>query len=216
MPSIAQAQAKLLGGDFLDTLGDEQTATPKLNTVEAMLALYAEEFVNKAKDNLNADNSVNSAFLRDSIRFETTTFGRLFKVTLYVADYFDYINQGVKGVKGSQNTPYKFKGLWVSKSHRDAIEKWIVRNRLTANSKDVKKYGATKRESKAIPYGDKGRRQLAYLIARSIKRKGITGTGFWTKAFDSTFADFGQQMSKALGEDIKIDLRNMVKRIKKK
>jgi len=184
MPSIAQALAKLLGGDFLDTLGDEQTAAPKLNTVEAMIALYAEEFINKAKDNLNASNTTQTGKLESSIRFETKTLGRSYKLTLFVADYYDYINQGVKGVKGSQNTPYKFKFINPSKTHVEAIRKWMREGRKKIQVSDIK-YGKTKQESKAIDPVKK-ERQLAYLIARSIKRKGITGTGFWTKAFDST------------------------------
>ena len=209
MPSIQQAQAKALKTGFFDSIGSEKFINAPLNTLEAMLAEYAEEFITKASDNLNSDNSISSGNLEKSIRFQTKVMGRSTTLYLYVNDYYKFINEGVKGVKGNQNTPYKFKYINPSRSHVEAIRKWIRENGIKARVTDVKRYGATQQESKATD-------GLAYIIARSIKKKGITGTGFWSKAFDTTFQDFGVQMSKALGADIRIDLQKIVREIKKK
>lgn len=214
MPSIQEAQAKALREGFFDTLGETQISSPTLSIFEAMLALYAEEFTNRAIDNLNASNSVASGKLSDSIRFETKRMGRGYNLSIYVLDYYKFVDQGVQGVKNkSVKSPYKFNYINPSKTHVAAISKWISENRGKIRVSDMK-YGKTRQEKKAI---DPVRKQntLAYLIARSSKIKGIKGTGFWTKAFDETFKDFAVQMSKALGEDIKIDLRNAVKELKK-
>ena len=220
MPTIAQAQAKALQGGFFDGLGASRSdfTAPNLRTAEALMALYAEEFQNRFIDNLNRENKVTTGGLADSFTFEAKFLGRGFKVQFFVADYYDYVDKGVQGV-GSNNqnstSPYKFKGAWVSKKHRIAIEKWIIKNRLTATRKDVIKYGKTKRESKAIP-AERGRQSLAYAIAAATKKKGLKQTGVWSDAFNDTFKDFAVQMSQALGVDIVVDLKQMEKNVKLK
>lgn len=215
MPSIAKAQQKALQSGFLNNLGSGRTGAPRLSTVEAMLALYAEEFIKAANDNLNKDNSVSTGKLGDSIEFEIESFGTAYKMQILVLDYYDYVNKGVKGVKGSGiSSPYSFKYINPSKSHIEAIRKWIKENRDKVKVTDIK-YGKTRQESKAIPY-DKKVSQLAYIIARSNKKKGIKGTGFWDKAFTETFNDFAVQMSKALGVDVQVDLNQLVQGMKKK
>jgi hypothetical protein len=92
-----------------------------------------------------------------------------------------------------------------------AIRKWISRNGIKARATDVKKYGAVGRENRQPQ--DKS---LAYIIARSIKSKGLPYTGFWEKSIDAVFKDFDVKMSQALGIDIRVNLENMVKEIKNK
>lgn len=211
MPTIQQAQAKVKINDLGASRSD--FTAPNLNTVEAMITLYAEEFIKSSQDNLNKTNSVTTGNLSDSIQFETTFLGRGFNVQFLVADYYDYVNKGVQGAGSSRKnntSPYKFKFITPSKSHVAAIEKWIIRNRLTYTVRDKVQ---TKREKKAIS-AQVGRKTLAYLIARSIKRDGLYATNFWDDAFDDTFRDFGQQMSKALGVDIVVDLNKMRQNIK--
>jgi hypothetical protein len=218
MPTIQQAQAKALDKGFLDNLGSNQFTAPNLNTVEAMISLYAEEFLKAAQDNLNKDNKNQTGKLADSIRFETKFMKRGFKIDFFAADYYDFVNEGVKGV-GSKNknmtSPYKFKFISPSRSHVEAIMKWMTEGRKKIVAKDVKKYGKSKQESKAVDPAKK-QRSLAYIIARSTKIKGIKRTGFWSNAFDDTFKDFGLQMSKALGKDIRVDLQSMRKQVNKK
>lgn len=220
MPTIAQAQAKALQGGFFEGLGASRSdfTAPNLRTVEALMALYAEEFQNRFVDNLNRENKVTTGGLADSFTFEAKFLGRGFKVQFIVADYYDYVDKGVQGVgPGNQNStsPYKFKGAWVSRSHQEAIRKWIKSNRGLVVARDVNKYGRTKQESKAIDPVKK-EKSLAYVIARSTKKKGLKQTGVWSDAFNDTFKDFAVQMSQALGVDIVVDLKQMEKNVKLK
>jgi hypothetical protein len=73
--------------------------------------------------------------LRQSIRFESKIFGESFVTELYLADYYDYINKGVKGAESSEkapNSPYSYKDKqppvsalkeW---SHRKGLNEWAV------------------------------------------------------------------------------------------
>jgi len=45
-----------------------------------------------------------SAYLRQTVSMPVELFGQTFTATLYMADYYDFINQGVRGVGGERQT----------------------------------------------------------------------------------------------------------------
>jgi hypothetical protein len=222
--SIAEAQAKFLseGGPMGGSL---RPVPNELSEMEKLLAGYIERFLNKAADNLNKTQSVTTGNLLDSLDFniESTRSGYIINFT--ALDYYKFVDKGVRGAGSSlknSTSPYKFKYLMGggkgTKKKSDlvtAIEKWIIRNRLTATAKDVRKYGRTGRERKAID-PTKGRKTLAFIIAKSIKRDGLYETGFWSDAFTDTFKDFGAQMSAALGKTITVNLQQMAAEVQSK
>jgi len=215
--SIAQAQAKFLreGGPMGGVL---RPAPNELSEMEKLLSGYIERFLNKAADNLNKTGSVTTGKLLDSLDFEIISDRNGYTINFTALDYYKFVDKGVRGAGRSaknSTSPYKFKYITPSKSHVTAIEKWIIRNRLTARASDVNKYGRTGRERKAID-PTKGRQTLAYIIARSIKRDGLYETGFWSDAFEDTFKDFGVKMSAALGKTITVNLKQMAEDIKGK
>jgi hypothetical protein len=215
--SIAQAQAKFLreGGPMGGVL---RPAPNELSEMEKLLSGYIERFLNKAADNLNKTGSVTTGKLLNSLDFEIISDRNGYTINFTALDYYKFVDKGVRGAGRSaknSTSPYKFKYITPSKSHVTAIEKWIIRNRLTARASDVNKYGRTGRERKAID-PTKGRQTLAYIIARSIKRDGLYETGFWSDAFEDTFKDFGVKMSAALGKTITVNLKQMAEDIKGK
>jgi hypothetical protein len=216
MPTIAQAQAKL-GGRATAGLGmSKGVFVPKEDMPLAlqMVAEYVEAFERQVADELNRLDKVDTGDLASSIKFETTETKNGIIIEVFVNDYYKFIDKGVKGIgRNNKNTtsPYKFRTLNPSQSHVNAIRKWIARNGIRARATDVKKYGAVGRENRQPQ--DKS---LAYIIARSIKSKGLERTGFWTDSIEQTFKDFDVKMSQALGIDIRVNLENMVKEIKKK
>ena len=223
--SIAQAQAAFLkeGGPMGGVL---RPAPNELSEMEKILAEYIEKFLNKAAGNLNKTQSVTTGKLLDSLDFNIVSDRDGYTINFTALDYFKFVDKGVRGAGSSlknNTSPYKFKylmGQGKGKSGKKstlitAIEKWIIRNRLTATAKDVNKYGRTGRERKAID-ATMGRKTLAFLIARSIKRDGLYETGFWSDAFEETFRDFGVKMSEALGKTITVNLQQMAEDIKGK
>ena len=216
MPTIAQAQAKL-GGGAMSGLGMSKGAfVPKEDMPLAlqMVSEYVEAFERKVADELNRLDKVDTGALASSIKFETTETANGLIINVFVNDYYKFIDKGVRG-KGQNNinttSPYKFRTINPSQSHQNAIRKWILRNGIKARATDVKKYGAVGRENRQPK--DKS---LAYIIARSIKSKGLPYTGFWEKSIDDVFKDFDVKMSQAFGIDVRVNLENMVKEIKSK
>ena len=213
--SIAQAQAAFLkdGGPVGGTLRGQPN---ELSDIEKMMSDYITKFLNAASDNLNKNQSVTTGNLLDSLNFNIESTKAGYTINFTALDYYKFVDKGVRGAGASRKnntSPYKFKFITPSKSHVTAIEKWIIRNRLTATARDVNRYGRTGRERKAIA-PTKGRKTLAYIIAKSIKRDGLYETGFWTDAFNDTFKDFGVKMSEALGKTITVNLQQMAKDIK--
>lgn len=230
--SIAQAQAKFLReGGFVG--GMLRPAPNELSDMEKLLSEYIEKFLGEAADNLNKTNSVTTGNLVDSLNFEIEPTRSGYIINFTALDYYKFVDKGVRGAGRSlknNTSPYKFKFLNPSKSHVTAIEKWIIRNRLTATTRDTMQsinratvsnpnrsiqYGRTGRERKAID-PTKARRTLAFIIAKSIKRDGLYETGFWSDAFEKTFADFGVKMSAALGKTITVNLQQMAKDVQSK
>jgi hypothetical protein len=216
MPTIAQAQAKL-GGRATAGLGmSKGVFVPKEDIPLALqlVAEYIEAFERQVADELNRLDKVDTGSLASSIRYETTETRNGIIIEVFVNDYYKFIDSGVQGIgRNNKNTtsPYRFRTLNPSQSHVSAIRKWIARNGIKARATDVKKYGAVGRENRQPQ--DKS---LAYIIARSIKSKGLIRTGFWTDSIEQTFKDFDVKMSQALGIDIRVNLENMVKEIKTK
>jgi len=207
--TIAQAQAAFFQQGGFGEGGMLREDVAELSELEKELSNYISTFLTKASDNLNKTNSITTGDLDRSLSFELVPNKNGYLINFKALEYFKFVDKGVRGAGSSRKnntSPYSFKTITPSKNHVTAIEKWIIRNRLTATRRDLK--GRTKRESKAID-PTKGRQQLAYIIAKSIKRDGLYETGFWSDAFDETFKDFGTKMSAALGRSITVNLEKM-------
>jgi len=210
MPSLREAQEKASNVAFYTNVGTERSEVQMLplNVVEAMIGLYTIKFIEEANQNLAQTNSVSSGKLQDSLGFKNTFTGQKYTVDYLAEDYFRFVDEGVQGTgPGSINntSPFRYKNKMPPPN---AIEKWLKQNRGKGRVSDVRKYGSEGVEKKSIKTNISDK-TLSFIIARSIKRKGLKATGFWSKAWAETFKDFDQQMSKALGEDIKIELRNI-------
>lgn len=210
MASIAQAQAEFLKQGGLNGGGMLRENVAELSELEKELSNYITTFLTTASDNLNKTNSVTTGELDRSLSFELVPNKNGYLINFKALEYFKFVDKGVRG-KGSseknQTSPYKFRFINPSKSHVEAIKKWIQDNNLTAQVTDIKRWGTYKSRE------DKGKnmplKSAAWLVARNIKRKGLRATNFWSDAFDQTFKDFGQKMSAALGKTITVNLEQM-------
>lgn len=215
MLSIQQAQAKFISEGGLSALGMARPAPNELTEIEKQMAEYIETVITKANENLNKTNSVSTGKLGDSLNFNIETTPNGITIFFTALDYLKFVDKGVQGYDPARNinttSPFKYKksGKPIPVS---VIEKWIINNRLSATAKDVKKYGGIKKERKSIA-ANISRRTLAHMIGRSIKKRGLMETGFWTDAFNETFKDFGAKMSAALGKTVTVSLQQMKREV---
>ena len=210
---MQQAQAAAAREGFYETVGLDPASfeNARLNTLEATIGQYALEVIEAARKNLDAENKVTTSTLYDSFELRKVGEGKKFAIEVLAADYLKFVDLGVQGSDSAKSvnttSPFRYKN---KQPPRAVIEKWIIRNRLAASASDVKRYGRIGKEKKGIA-ATMSRQTLAFLIARSIKQKGLKRTGFWSKAWDATFKDFNEQVAKAVGMDIQITLQTMNK-----
>jgi len=221
MPTIAQAQAKLGASDY-ESWGVLKSAFVPKNSIPLALQLvaeYVEAFERRVDNELKRANKINTGSLASSIRYETSETANGIIISVFVNDYYKFIDKGVQGTgPGSKNTtsPYKYKDKAPPVVE---ILKWLRRNVNAGRNEDQqRKLSKLQKKRRSIKAATERiqPRTLAFLISRKIKRVGLPYTGFWERSINETFKDFDVKMSQALGIDIRVNLENMVKEIKTK
>ena len=213
--SISKAQIQALRDSFIQSLGGsfDKYKPGELPVLEDTLALYGKAFNDKITEILDKENITSSGRLAEPTLPIITKFGTGYILSLgyepgsEASKYYDFVNKGVKGTKNEKadnKTPYAFKGnkkaVPVS-----SIEKWLGYNKLKSVS--VKKYTKLGTEAKAI----EGKKSLAFLIARSIHRKGLKSTRYFDRAVAQIFnKEFIENIAIAVGGDVQIQIKQAI------
>lgn len=220
--SSKQLQEQLVGETTMDRLAESNkdfAALKELPTTKQLIILSAANFIQRVQENLKRLGKVSTGRLEDGI-----TQGDLIEDNVgYEIDlgyenngpgakYYDYVNKGVKGKSGGPDSPYTFKSLNPSRKMVTAIEMWMLQNNVRARNDDQTRNRSalqTKRASVRNMASQKSnQRSLAYVIAKSIKRRGLEKTGFFDEAVDFSFGKgFIDAVSKTVGTDIKVYIR---------
>jgi hypothetical protein len=108
-----------------------------------------------------------SGELRQSYDFRVKVFGEKFEVQIYLADYYDYVNQGVRGAGGTRKTGTK--AMWKIKSPNSDYAFTTKRPPVSP----LKKW-----------LNNKGLRYNPFAVQESIFRQGIKGNKFWDRVVD--------------------------------
>lgn len=220
--SIKQLQDEVLNSGLLESLASERTdfeGLGQLPITKQYLILAAANFIIKVRENLKTLGKVNTGALEDGITQGDIIDDRFgYEVDLGYekngpgAKYYDFVNKGVKGVAGGPSSPYGFKTLTPSRKMVDAIQMWMASNRIRSRNDD-QRYNRTtlqkKRASVSKMASEADRqRSLAYVIARSIKKRGLARTGFFDNAVDESFGTgFIDSIAKTVGADVKVYIR---------
>lgn len=131
-------------------------------------------------------------------------------------EYYDFINQGVKGVGGKKAKPkkasgkYKFKSKFPNRKMAAGIYSWLnkARKSLRAENLDLSKVQKKRRKLKTILSEAENKKRLAYAVSSAIKRDGIRATYYFDRAIKENFGkDFKDSLAEVLGGDIILQLR---------
>jgi hypothetical protein len=208
--NINKAQA-----DFLSEGGDlGGTDIVEFGVVAGMLEQYGAELLTNISYFGNNKGVVGSGDLLSSMVPEITEDNGVTTFRLRMLDYYDYPNEGVKGVNSSSNapgSPYQYRNYGMSSEGRASLKKYILSGKAKITSvkndkalgKGGEKIGVAFSNKKALI--DQQVDTLAYLI----KRFGIKKTNYFTDAFNKTFKSFEVDMVEAAGRDIVITFNRL-------
>jgi len=161
--------------------------------LERYLNSFGKQVVNRAKGNLQKAKG-GGTNLEKSLSFKVITSPEGFSVQFYMDSYGTFVDKGVSGTKVKRSFK-DYKGRTISSPYKyttkqppsRVLDKWIVKKGIA-------------------PRDEKGRfmsrKSISFLIARSIKRKGIQGISFFQKPLMLGLKEFGKEMLGAVKNDI--------------
>lgn len=220
--SISQLQNEIVTESYIQSLSDSKadfSATGELPATQQIIIAYAAAFIQKVQANLRQKDLIDTGTLETDI-----TQGQLkeqggkyeldvgYPANSKAAKYYDFVNKGVKGfTSGQPNSLYSFKSAYPSKDGPmiKAILAWVKRQGITSR-KETK--GSTisslQRKRKSIAQLDPNK-NTAYMIARSIKRKGLPKSGFFDSAVAEYFESgaFAETIAKSAGADVRVYIK---------
>ena len=207
----AQKEALSSGFDF----GGEDIA--EFSVINGVLEQYGANLLSNISKFGNQKGVVGSGELLSTMIPEIVNENGITTFRLRMLDYYDYPNEGVKGVRSSANapgSPYQYKNYGMPPSGRASLKRYILSGKAKVSSVMNDKALGIGDERKGVRFAEKKSlidRQvdtLAYLI----KRFGIKTTNYFTDAFNETFKDFEVKMAEALETDIVITFERINKR----
>lgn len=205
MPSSINAvQRKAVNDGFLDGIGEGKDT---LTFVEGVFEQFGKEFLLNLGRFANKRKVVASGTLLSQSRFEID--GNVMRII--VPDYYDYPNEGVRGVassKNAPNSPYKYKNYGMSNEGRAKIKQYILSGHAKIDTvrKTKDKALGLGLERERLSVADMQTNQLVYLI----KRFGIKKTNYFTDALNATFGkEFELKMTEAYGKEIVFTLEKL-------
>jgi|TARA_R100000479_G_C6349900_1_gene188795 hypothetical protein len=151
---------------------------------EEALEKYAKYVIQQSRSNLTRRENSASGSLYKSLTYKIQ--GN--KVKFISNEYGVYQDKGVKGANSSynesRNSPFQYKSKMPPSR---VFDKWIKQKGIKGRDKKTGRFITDK--------------SLTYLIARSIYRKGIRATLFFTKPFERGLDLYGDEIVSGYIED---------------
>tara|TARA_R100000655_G_C2890206_1_gene176920 strand:+ start:47 stop:571 length:525 start_codon:yes stop_codon:yes gene_type:complete len=165
----------------------------KTKNIENYLNSFGKQVVNRAKGGLQKKKG-GGTNLEKSIKFKVTENAEGFSVQFFMANYGVYVDKGVSGTKQKRTykdldnktvtSPFKYTN---KQPPSGVLDKWVVRKGIAPRDK----------KGRFI-----NRKSLVFLIARSIKSKGIQGLSFFQKPLRLGMKELNMKLLGAVKADI--------------
>jgi hypothetical protein len=203
--SIPQRQKVVIENGFVQSTGSEGFALIDANEIGALLLERGNKFKDEWIKTVNQKNIIASGNIERDLTFYLENEPESATLFIEFPYYAKFVDRGVKGVKSSKNapdSPFQFKNYGMSQEGRASIKKWLTSGKAKVSSRDVKKYGAVRTESKfkKISEADSRLNTLIY----NIKKYGIKKRNFITPVIEKSFQGFEQELADVIGKKVSI------------
>ena len=158
----------------------------QLKETKEALNKFGKYVVQQARTNLTKKKMNVSKDLYNSLSYELQEVEGNLILSIGMDEYGKYQDKGVSGTKKKYNTPYKYTNKMPPTK---AFSQWVVRNGLEGT-----------RDKKTGRF--LSRKSLQYAVAKNIFKYGIKPTMFFTKPFETGFANLPEELQGAFSIDV--------------
>jgi hypothetical protein len=162
--------------------------------LETELNNFGKYVVQQSRSNLTKKKHNATKELYNSIGYFVDKTAQGYKLSFQMEDYGMFQDRGVKGVKSNyianKNSPFSYKqnsNLIGLEYHTGVFSKFAKRMGMQPRNKKGQ-FGSYK--------------SMGYILARSIKNKGIKASMFFTKPFEQAFKRLPEDLAETLAKDI--------------
>lgn len=151
---------------------------------------FAKYVVQQSRTNLTKGKKNASKGLYDSLGYEYFEGPNSFAVSFAMEDYAKFVDNGVSGTEQKYNTPYSYKrtsNLRGLEYHTGTFAKYAKQRNLRFRDK----------KGRFLSY-----KTIGYILASSVKKKGIAPSLFFTKPFEKAFKRLPNEIAKAYALDL--------------
>lgn len=218
------SEAERLAIDYINankgsafTRGDIANAKD-LPALSQFLLKTAKIFIEEAVGRLERQGRVYTGGLSENLTFEEEYTATESKITIGYpigskqSEYFEFVDEGVRGFdSGTPNSRFFFKSRRAGSKMANAIFLWLE----TSKKLTMKE---TPRTSKS-PYQRRRRKigkmaneltkkkSFAYMVATSIKKKGLKKSGYFTDTVKSVLgSEFAQGVAKIISAEVQVNI----------
>lgn len=165
----------------------------QLKDTRDALNAFGKYVVQQSRSKLTQSNKNVSKRLYESLGYELKVMPSSFSMAFLMENYGEYQDKGVSGTEVKYNTPYKYTNKMPPPS---AFSQWVVRKGLKGT-----------RDASGRFVSRKG---LQFAIAKSIFKKGIKPSLFFTKPFEAAFKNLPNDIVEAYGLDVENFLKTTI------
>ena len=173
----------------------------KYKHLQEELQSLGSNVVQEARRNLTKEGHNVTRKLFNSIGYYEKNKNGVYSIEWFMDKYGLYVDQGVHGTKSSyvtaRNSPYKYKstsGVIGLEYNTGIFAKWAKSKRIRLRDEKGK-------------FQKGNYKSIGFILARSIKEKGIKPTMFMTKAFRTSYVGLYKKISQAIAKDIAEDIK---------
>lgn len=153
----------------------------QLKNTKEELNKFAKYVIQQARSNLSKQKMNVSSDLYKSLDYDVYDNGQNVVLEFYMLPYGNFIDKGVRGTKssyiGTRQSPYSYKNsskVTGMEYHTGTLAKWAKAKRIRLRDEKGR-------------YAKGNYKSIGFILARSIKEKGIKPSLFFTKPFEKAF-----------------------------
>ena len=155
------------------------------NTKES-LNKFAKYVIQQSRSNLSKNKKNVSSDLYGSLGYDLKVNPNSFSLEFYMADYGQFVDQGVSGIKRKYNTPFSYTN---KKPPMQPLADWAKARRIRLRDEKGK-------------YKKGNYKTIGFILQSSIYEKGIKPSLFFTKPFEKAFDNLPDDLIKRFGLDL--------------